>query len=348
MNLILNVNTELHSVKGSIYGEEKTHAAIAEAMDEIRKQAKINAQRTKKGLKPLPYKSIIKDEYGKDFVTIKETRSLEEIRTEYKKKQQSYSYENQEKNLLHAMNEIGNSDKNELTFKEELSKTLNSALFVTDANLTPGLEKILDYFGDTKGLFNSINFKEDISAKCIKDLIDLPNPKTGKPPKNFEQLIQNILSIYNIFKENENRDKYIDIARNHVKLRYNKIVPEQFKRFFDVPDGLKQLINNIKNQEQKKEKINNLDFIVSEKNFKKMFQSFIKLQQFRNNPLLLSDYLRQRVEPKNKETFEKWWESIGCTDRASEFKILCKWYNEAEQGKDKNKEKDIKPKGRGE
>lgn len=341
MNLILNVNTELYSVKGSQEGEDKKHAAIADAMEEIKAQAKVNAERVKKGLKPLPYNVTIKDEYGKDFVTIKETKSLEEIRTEYKKKQESYSYENRERNLLIAMNEIGNSNKNESAFKEELNKTLNSALFVTDANLTPGLEKILDYFGDSKGLFNSINFKEDISAKCIKDLIDMPNPKTGKPPKTFEQLMQNIMSINKVFRENENRDNYIEIARNYINLRYKKFVPEQFRFNIENRGGLKALIQEIEGQEQKKEKINNLEFEVSEKNFKQYYQSFSKLEQFRNKPELLANYLIQRVPAENKAAFSKWLNSIGCKDSASTLKIFAKWTNE----KERENEKDIIPKG---
>ena len=35
MNLIININTELHSVKASAMGEAKTHSAIKEAIDEI-------------------------------------------------------------------------------------------------------------------------------------------------------------------------------------------------------------------------------------------------------------------------------------------------------------------------
>lgn len=333
MNLILNVNTELHSVKGSSHGEEKTQAAITEAMQEIKEIAKTNIERQKKGLKPLPYNSVIKDEYGKDLVTIKETKSLEEIRLEYQKKQESFSYENREKNLLLAMNEIGNSPKNEFEFKEELKKTLNSALFVTDANLSPGLERILDYFGDSKGLFNSINFKEDISAKCIKDLIDMPNPNTGKPPKNFEQLMLNIASINKIFRNNENRDNYIEIARNYINIRYRKLIPENYKFNFESRGGLKSLIASLdkQNKNPQKENINNLEFEVSEKNFKKMYQSFSKLEQFKNKPELLANYLIQRVKPENKENFAKWLTSLGCVDSASTLKLLTKWSNENQQ-----------------
>lgn len=344
MNLILNVNTALYSVKGSAEGEEKTHAAIADAMEKIKEQAIENEERTKKGLKPRPYNVVIKDEYGKDFVTIKETKSLEEIRNEYKKKQESYSYENREKNLLLAMNEIGNSDKSETSFKEELNKTLNSALFVTDANLTPGLEKILDYFGDTNGFFNSINFKEDISVKCIKDLIDMPSPKTGKPPKSFEHLLSNIVSINKIFKDNPNRDTYIETARNYINLRYKNIIPEQYRFEFETRGGLKTLLSSVEKEEVKKEKINKLEFEVSEKNFKQLFKTFCRLEQFRSQPGVLANYLIQRVPPENKEKFAKWMDSIGCKDGLSTMKVLDKWTNELEE---KSNEKDLsqKPKG---
>lgn len=334
MNLILNVNTALHSIKDSVLGEAKTHSAIAAAMDEIKNQARINAERIKKGLQPLPYKSVIKDEYGKDLVVIKETKNLEEIRTEYKKKQESYSYECREKNLLLAMNEIGNSKKTEYEFKQELNRTLNSALFVTDAELSPGLEKILDYFGDMKGLLNSINFKEDISAKCIKDLIDMPNPNTGKPPKSFEQLMVNIASINKIFKENENRDNYIEVARTYINIRYKKLIPENFRFNFESRGGLKTLIEKLEGQKTKKE---TLDFEVSEKNFKKLYQSFCSLEQFKDKPELLANYLIQHVPNENKEKFGKWLNSIGCTDSDSTVKLLTKWNRETE----KSKEKDI-------
>ncbi len=345
MNLILNVNRELHSVKGSSDGEAKVHAAIAEAMAQIQEQARTNAERAKKGLSLLPYKSVIKDEYGKELVTIKETKNLQEIRNEYKKKQQETSYENQEQALLQAMDEVGNSTKKEVEFKEDLKKTLNSALFVTDANLSPGQVQILDFFGDENGLFNSINFKEAISSKCIKELIDLPNPKTGKPPKNFEQLMQNLVSINRIFKENENRDNYIEVARNYVNIRYNRIIPEQFKADFKERGGLKKILSKFEIEEEKKNKINSLDFEVSEKNFKKLFQSFINLNQFKNKPQLLANYLMKRVPPENQKNFTKWMNSIGCKDPVSTLKVFYKWEAELTENKDNSKDKGITPKG---
>ncbi|MBO4858712.1 MAG: hypothetical protein J5527_09370 [Treponema sp.] len=343
MNLILNVNTGLHSVQGSAEGELKVHAAIADAIDEIKEQTKINGKRIKDGLKPFPYKAVIKDEYGKDFVVIKETRSLEEIRQEYRKKQDGYSYETRENNLLLAMNEVGNSSKDEFTFKKDLNKTLNSALFVTDAELSPGLERILDYFGDPKGLFNAINFKQEISAKCIKDLIDMPNPKTGKPPKSFEHLMSNIMSINRIFRENTDKDKYIEIARNYINIRYRKYIPEKYKSFFETRGGLSPLIVEIENLNSKKKKINELEFEVSEKNFKKLYQSFCDLPQFKNNPSELASYLFQRVPKENKENFTKWLVSIGCKDAVSTYRIFAKWSNEKKEGKNQeNKDLDTK------
>lgn len=345
MNLILNINTELHSVKGSSMGETKTHSAIQEAIEEIKLQALENNERIKKGLKPLPYNAIIKDEYGKDFVTIKEAKSLEEIRLEYQKKQDSYSFENKEKNLLLSMNEIGNSSKNEFEFKKELNKQLNSALFITDTNLSPAQERILDYFGNMDGVYNTINFKEEISAKCIKDLIDLPDPKTGKPPKSFEHLLSNIISIAKIFKESPKKETYIEVARNYINLRYQKIVPDVYKEYFKNRGNLLPLVLKIENEESKTKKINKLEFEVSEKNFKQLYQSFCTLPQFRNNPSSLANYLMQRVPEENKNTFNKWMVSIGCKDSVSLFKVLAKWSNEAEllKSKDeKSKNNDVK------
>ena len=342
MNLILNVNSSLHSIKGSSLGDSKLHSAIADAMDEIKDQARTNADRVKKGLKPLPYKSVIKDEYGKELVTIRETKNLEEIRTEYQKKQESYSFDCREKNLLLAMNEIGNSKKSEYEFKQDLNKILNSALFVTDAELSPGLEKILDYFGDTKGLLNSINFKEDISAKCIRDLIDMPNPNTGKPPKSFEQLMLNIASINKIFKNNENRDNYIELARTYINIRYKKLIPENFRFNFESRGGLKNLLSNL--NEQEKTSPEKFEFEVSEKNFKSLYTSFIKFAQFKDKPGLLANYLIQRVPPENKENFAKWMNSIGCTDSQSTLKLLNKWSREVDE-KDRNLNKTNEIKG---
>jgi len=346
MNLVLNVNSNLHSVKGSSEGEQKIHSAIAEAMESIKTQAVINAKRVKKGQKPLPYNAVVKDEYGKDLVTIKETRSLEEIRQAYKKSQEEMDYEVREKNLLKAMDEIGNSSKSEQIFKDDLKETLNSALFVTDAKLTPGLEQILDYFGDSRGLVNSINFKEDISAKCIRDLIDMPDPKTGKPPKSFEQLMSNVVSINRIFRENPNRDKYLEITRNYIKIRYNKIVPGEYKQCFESKEDLQKLIGSIESEKAKNEKVESLEFKVSEKNFKKYFQSFSKLEQFKNKPSALASYLMQRVPAEGRESFTKWMHSVGCTDSVSTIKVLTKWTNEAEknQSKDMGKSAGKEPK----
>ena len=111
MNLLLNVNENLYSIKGVVDGEKKLQAAIDEAMYEIKLQIQQNIERQKQGKKPQPYVSSIKDEYGKEIVSIKETRSLLEIRNNYNKFQQKLPFEKREENLLAAMDEIGNSDK---------------------------------------------------------------------------------------------------------------------------------------------------------------------------------------------------------------------------------------------
>lgn len=344
MNLIININTELHSVKASNMGDIKVHSAIKEAIDEIVYQSKVNNERTAKGLKPLPYNATVKDEYGKDLVVIKEARSLEEIRKEYQKKQDSYSLETREKNLLASMNEIGNSEKNEYAFKEELNKQLNSALFVNDTNLSPAQERILDYFGNMDGIYSTIDFKKEISAKCIKDLIDLPDPKTGKPPKSFEHLLSNIISISKIFNESPKKEDYLEIARNYINIRYSKIVPENYKNYFKNRGNLLPLVLQIEKEESKTKKINNLEFEVSEKNFKKLYQSFCDLPQFKNNPSALATYLLQRVPKENKESFTKWMVSIGCKDAESTYKIFAKWSNEKAEGKNLDS-KEVEPKG---
>ena len=77
-------------------GELKAQAAVAEAMEEIKIQALKNQERIKRGLQPLSYNTVIKDEYGKDLVIIKETKSLGEIRDEYRKKENSYSFQNKD------------------------------------------------------------------------------------------------------------------------------------------------------------------------------------------------------------------------------------------------------------
>lgn len=344
MNLIININTELHSVKASTMGEAKTHSAIKGVIDEIMHQSKVNTERAVKGLKPLPYNATVKDEYGKDLVVIKEARTLEQIREEYQKKLDSYSFENKERNLLASMNEIGNSEKNEFQFKKELNKQLNSALFIHDVELSPSQERILDYFGNMDGVYSTIDFKKEISAKCIKDLIDLPDPKTGKPPKTFEHLLSNIMSISKIFNESPKKEDYLEIVRNYINLRYNKIVPENYKEYFKNRGNLLPLILKIEKEESKTKKINKLEFEVSEKNFKKLYQSFCDLPQFNNNSIGLVNYLLQRVPNENKESFTKWMISIGFKDKESTYKILTKWSNEKAEGKNLDN-KDIKPKG---
>lgn len=328
MNLIININENLHSIKGSGEGEQKLQAAINEAMESIKDQIKINLQRQNSGLKPLPYNSIIKDEYGKDIVQIKETKSLEEIRKAYQKKQENLSYENREKNLLLAMNEIGNSNKTEYDFKDELSRQLNKNLFIDQTSLTPDMEKILDYFGDTKGLFNTINFKRDISMKCIKDLIDLPNPNTGKPPKSFEQLFTNILSINNIFKNNPYKEEYIELARNYINHNYKKLVPKEYSFFFENRNGLQELINKNIKIINENNIIKSMGFEVSEKNFKGVYQTFSQFEMFTNKPVELFKFLWNHVSEENKKNVNKWLTEQGFKDEDSMKTILKKWETE--------------------
>lgn len=340
MSLLLDVNQNLYSIRGSGKGEQKIKAAVRDAIEDVMEQMHRNTERKAKGFKPLPCQTEIKDEYGKTLVSIRETRSLEEIRKNYMKNQESISYETREKNLLSAMDEVGNSDKNEYAFKEELAKQLNSALFVVDTNLSPGLEKILDYFGDTKGLFSSINFKEDIAQKCIKDLIDLPNPKTGKPPKTFEQLFSNIVSVNEVFKDNPNRAKYIDLARSYININYKFLIPEKYRPIFAEKGGLDRLIDVRNKQRSQATNIKNAEFEVSEKNFKKMYQVFANFEQFRNKPLTLANYLMNRVPENKKADFRKWFVAQGCKDEVETIKVLTKWSNEAEKGIDIKKNND--------
>ena len=81
MNLLLNVNENLYSIKSVEDGEKKLQAAIDEALYDIKLQIRQNIERQKQGKKPQPYITSIKDEYGKEIVSIKETRSLLEIRS---------------------------------------------------------------------------------------------------------------------------------------------------------------------------------------------------------------------------------------------------------------------------
>ena len=97
---------------------------------------------------------------------------------------------------------------------------------------------------------------------------------------------------------------------------------------------------------EKKKKIDSLEFEVSDKNFKKIYQSFISLEQFKDKPLVLANYLIQRVPEKNKENFAKWLKIIGCNDSASLVKTLSKWEIEASKAKSVKNDKEIK--GRGE
>lgn len=346
MNLVLSVNTNLYSVQGSVDGARKVQSAIDEAMFDIKHQLQVNEERQKKGYKPFPYQTTILDEYGKELVSVKETKSLEEIRKEYLKIQEKLPFEKREENLLRAMDEVGNSEKNEYAFKDDLAKQLNSSLFITDTELSPGLEKILDYFGDRKGMFNSINFKDEIAQKCIKELIDLPNPKTGKPPKTFEQLFSNIMSVNEVFKENPNRKRYIELARSYINISYKFLIPDKYRHHFSERGGLDSLIQAREKQVRKMNSLNNADFEVSEKNFKKMYQVFSNFEQFKNKPLTVANYLMSRVPEEKKELVKKWFISQGCRDEISTIKVLNNWSAEQEKNLSKQNEKSKSDEGR--
>lgn len=331
MNLIINVNENLYSIKSVADGEKKLQAAIDEALYNIKQQVKENFERGKEGKSPLPYNTVVKDEYGKDLVTVKETKSLLEIRNNYNKQLEKLPYPKREENLLAAMGEIGNSEKNDRIFRDELANQLNQVLFVSDVKLSPGLEKILDYFGDTKGVFSTINFKEDITVKCIKDLINLPNPDTGKPPKTFEQLMSNIISVNEVFKENENRSKYIDIARSYINVSYKNIIPHQYREIFSERGGLENFIKNHERKSQENQKVEEKEFVVSEKNFKKMFQVFSELAPFKEKPFSTITYLMNHVPEEKRANVQEWLTKQGCKDEISTVKTLTKWLDEAKQ-----------------
>ena len=123
-------------------------------------------------------------------------------------------------------------------------------------------------------------------------------------------------------------------------------MPEKYKFYFKERGGLFTLIKDFEKQNEKKKKIDSLEFEVSDKNFKKIYQSFISLEQFKDKPLVLANYLIQRVPEKNKENFAKWLKIIGCNDSASLVKTLSKWEIEASKAKSVKNDKEIK--GRGE
>ena len=346
MNLIINVNEELYSIRQDANPDKKLKAAVDEAMYHISLQLKDNKEREKKGLAPLPLAASIKDEYNKEIVSIKEAKSLQEIRVNYNKKMEKLPYEKREENLLAAMGEIANSSKTKNEFCQELRDQMNQAFFVTDVKLTPGLERILDYFGNINGIFNTINFKEDITVKSIKELIDLPNPDTGKPPKSFGQLLSNIISMNEILAENERKNDYIDIARGYINVTYKRVIPQEYREAFSSKENFESFLNklseiNKKNKQVEKNPIkigrnsneNHLatrDPDVTEKNFKEKFKMYSVMPQFENKPLDLFKHLYYQVPEDKREKLNRWLgeQGINGGDRESIIKITSKWIEE--------------------
>lgn len=269
--LTLDINKNNYSIKGSADGAKKLKAALMEMNETLLELYEKNEKREKMGLKPLPMSFSIKDEFGVDLIKVGETASLDEIRKEKLKWQENVPYSIKENETLQALNEIGNSTKTQYEFNEELRAKLNKNIFVKDANLTPGETAILDYFGNSKGLFCSINFKDDISRNLIKQLIDNESPETNEPPKSFPHLFDNILNVNKVFKNNPNRKEYIEQARTYINISYKHLIPKKYLGIFSERYGLEKLIQaaEIKNEfkqpeTNQKEFLNKVSFAMNE------------------------------------------------------------------------------------
>lgn len=372
MNLIINVNEELYSIRQDANPDKKLKAAVDEAMYHIGLQLKDNKEREKKGLSPLPLTATIKDEYNKEVVSIKEAKTLQEIRVNYNKKLEKLPYEQREENLLSAMGEIANSSKSKNEFCQELRDQMNKAFFVNDMKLTPGLERILDYFGNINGIFNTINFKEDITVKSIKELIDLPNPETGKPPKSFGQLLSNIISMNEILADNDRKKNYIDVARGYINVTYKRVIPEEYREAFASKENFENFLNKLSDVNKRNKQIGNPTTIernsgenhlatrdpeVTEKNFKEKFKMYSVMPQFENKPLDLFKHLYYQVPEKEREKLNRWLGEQGVNggDQNSIIKITSKWIEEKvneqkrfasmDENVSKNKDKNIYTRG---
>lgn len=373
MNLIINVNEELYSIRQDANPDKKLKAAVDEAMYHIGLQLKDNKEREKKGLSPLPLTATIKDEYNKEVVSIKEAKTLQEIRVNYNKKLEKLPYEQREENLLSAMGEIANSSKSKNEFCQELRDQMNKAFFINDMKLTPGLERILDYFGNINGIFNTINFKEDITVKSIKELIDLPNPETGKPPKSFGQLLSNIISMNEILADNDRKKNYIDVARGYINVTYKRVIPEEYREAFASKENFENFLNKLSEVNKRNKQIgknpttternsgeNHLatrDPEVTEKNFKEKFKMYSVMPQFENKPLDLFKHLYYQVPEKEREKLNRWLGEQGVNggDQNSIIKITSKWIEEKvneqkrfasmDENVSKNKDKNIYTRG---
>lgn len=333
MNLILDVNDSLFSLQKSPDADLMVQSAIRGAFDDIKHQVDVNNDRKKKGLPVVPYKAVVKDDYGRDIVTIRQAESLHDIRNAYKKKVDALSYESKEKTLLDAMKEVGNSEKSEKDFKKELFDRLNSCLFVSDAKLSPGLEKILDYFGDSNRLFSTVNFKTDISIECIHELIDMPDPLTGKPPKSFLDLVRNLMCIDNIFEKNPGRNDFLEKARIYINMHYSQIIPKEYSTYFSqrgsIPSLIDDIRRNLENRQKQTRELEALSFEVNETNFKSCFVTlYKKVDRFRENPFELKNYLMEHVKPVDRQRVSAWLEVQGCHDDLSAAQVFKDWAEE--------------------
>ena len=343
MNLIIDVNEELYSIRSDKNPAKKLKAAVKEAMYEIGLQLNENKKREEKGLPPLPLFASIKDDYNKEVVSIKEAKSLQEIRQNYNKNLEKLPFEQREKKLLDSMGEIANSPKSRDEFCQELREKMNQAFFVTDMKLSPGLERILDYFGNLNGIFNTINFKDDITFKSIKDLIDLPNPETGKPPKTFAQLMSNIVSMNEVLSENVQRKTYIDAARTYINVTYKRVIPEEYRNIFASKDEFEKFLDklsevNKKNKQVERETIGagksfrenshvDKNLVVTEKNFKELFKLYIVMPQYDGKDLNLFHDLYKQVPEENKMQVNRWLSEQGIKGSNTEdiTKLTSKW-----------------------
>ena len=260
--LTLDINKNNYSIKGSAEGTKKLKAALLEMNETLLELYEKNDKREKMGLKPLPLSFSIKDEFGEDLIKVGETSSLDEIRKEKLKWQENVPYSIKENDTLQALNEIGNSTKTQYEFNESLRSKLNKNIFVKDANFTPGETAILEYFGNSKGLFNSINFKDDISRNLIKQLIDNESPETNEPPKSFPHLFDNILNVNKVFKNNPNRKEYVEQARTYINISYKYLIPKKYLSIFSERYGLEKLIQAAEiKKELKQPETNQKDFL---------------------------------------------------------------------------------------
>lgn len=274
MNLIFTLNDNLPSIKNSSEGKQKREAAVKDAVERVSEIIEANKARVAAGKKPIPVEVEVKDEYGKTVVSMREAQSLEEKREEFLK--WKGSAEMSEERLLAAIDEVGNGGKDSAELKKELERELSKSLFIAKADLSPGLAQFLRYCWDPM-VSNEVaallekgpegnGLKREITESCIKQIIDLPNPKTGKPPKTFAELMANLKNISDILAKNPMREKCMETARLYVKNRYLFIVPESARKFFSERGGLEECLKS-SNPAAQSEK-----FSVTVKNFREVYK----------------------------------------------------------------------------